>query len=76
MRYTKSKQEYILHYELEGLSPGAMYPIVPGMLVNVIEFSSPTSNLEMPKSDTWAVMSSSSKILLGFKSQCRTASKC
>ena len=53
-----------------------MYPTVPGMLVNVMEFSSPASSLEMPKSETCAIMSWSSKILLGFKSQCRTASKC
>ena len=37
--------------------PGAMYPTVPGMLVNVMEFSVPASSLEIPKSETCAIMS-------------------
>jgi hypothetical protein len=56
------------------LVPGTMYPTVPGMLAEIIELSSPTSSLEMPKSATCAVMSLSNSTLLGFKSQCNTTS--
>uniref|UniRef100_J3NAC3 Uncharacterized protein n=1 Tax=Oryza brachyantha TaxID=4533 RepID=J3NAC3_ORYBR len=46
------------------------------MLAEIIELSSPNNSLAMPKSATCAVMSSSNRTLLGFKSQCRTTSWC
>jgi hypothetical protein len=55
--------------------PGAMYPIVPGILDETMELSLTESSFAIPKSATCAVISSSNNTLLGLRSQCSTTSE-
>ena len=59
---------------MHGVSPGAIYPTDPFIATKLadMEIKSVDSerNFASPKSLTWAVMSTSRRMLLGLRSQC------